>query len=125
MATFSRMHQLRAPWMAWWLALALVVAPALGRMHEVLHASGLPHANSAVLNNQSHAGHVVHDLFGEHSVLECLALDQLSHGADGHFSAPIALHALPFSTPVWSTDPAVLPSASALFEARAPPHVTA
>lgn len=122
MAIFSRMHQLRAPWMAWWLALVLVVAPALGRMHEVLHAPGLPQAHSAAL---SHASHDTHDLFGEHSALECLALDQLSHAADGHAAPAMVWHALPFSRPVWCTDPAALPATTAVFQARAPPHVTA
>lgn len=121
MTLFSRMHQLRAPWMAWWLAMALVVAPALGRMHEVLHAPGLPHAHAA---NHA-AGHDAHDLFGEHSALECLVLDQLGHGCD--FSPCIALLAqtLPQAAPIWSTDPAALPAATTVFEARAPPHVTA
>ena len=122
MAIFSRMHQLRAPWMAWWLALALVMAPALGRMHEVLHAPAMPHAHSA---NASHTSHDAHDLFGEHSLLECLAFDQLTHGADGATASTIAWHALPFSTPVWSSDPAALPAALAVFHARAPPHVMA
>lgn len=122
MAIFSRMHQLRAPWMAWWLALVLVVAPALGRMHEVLHAPGLPQAHSAAF---SHASHDAHDLFGEHSALECLALDQLSHAADGHTAPAIVWHALPFNMPVWCTDPAALPATTAVFQARAPPHVTA
>lgn len=119
MNLFSRMHQLRAPWMAWWLALALVVAPALGRMHEVLHAPGLPQAHAAS------SSHHAHDVFGEHSMLECLAFDQLTHGFEGSTGPTLAWHALPHSAPVWSTDPAALPAATAVFQARAPPHVTA
>ena len=122
MTVFSRMHQLRAPWMAWWLALALVVAPALGRMHEVLHAPGLPHASIA--HTHSTDEHV-DDWFGAHSQLECLVFDQLGHGCDHTPTAVLQVHALPNAAPVWSTDPAALPPAPAVFEARAPPHVTA
>jgi hypothetical protein len=54
-----RMQRLLAPWMAWWLALAVVLAPALGRMHEVLHAPLLPerHAPQAVPHAHQHAHH--------------------------------------------------------------------
>jgi hypothetical protein len=121
MYIFSRMRQLRTPWMAWWLVLALVVAPALGRMHEVLHAPGLPQIHAAAGQIHSHG---IDDLFGEHSALECLVLDQLSHGHDG---PAIYLHlwqAAPHSLPVWSAGPEHLPTALALFQARAPPRVS-
>ena len=121
MFVFSRMHQLRAPWMAWWLALALVVAPALGRMHEVLHAPGLPQAHATTASHVH--SHGVYDLFGEHSALECLALDQLSHGHDGPAIHHHLWQALPHSLPVWSVAPEQLPTAFALFQARAPPRV--
>ena len=125
MSVFSRMHQLRTSWMAWWLALALVVAPALGRMHQVLHAPGLPQAHTPV-HTHAHALHEdAHDLFGEHSVLECLVFDQLGHGCDDQLAPALIAHALPNAAPVWSTDPAALPAALSVFEARAPPHVTA
>lgn len=119
MTLFSRMHRLRAPWMAWWLALALVVAPALGRMHEVLHAPGLPTAHAD-------AGHgAAHDLFGEHLALECLVFDQLGHGND-HVPAAVQMaHTAPQATPLWHPDPAAVSAAPAVFEARAPPGVTA
>ena len=113
------MHQLRTPWMAWWLALALVVAPALGRMHEVLHAPGLPQAHV----HQSL--HDAHDLFGQHSELECLVFDQLGHGCDYQPAALQVPQALPHTAPVWSHDPAALPAAFAVFEARAPPSAMA
>lgn len=123
MLILTRMHQLRAPWMAWWLALVLVVAPALGRMHEVLHAPGLPQAQVMAA---SHAPtHDVHDLFGEHSALECLTLDQLSHGDSGPTALAMPCLVLPHSQPVWSANPAHLPTADALFQARAPPRVMA
>ena len=133
MQLLTRIHQLRAPWMAWWLALALVVAPALGRMHEVLHAPALPHTqiqahNAAPAHAHEHiaqsgdvSGSDLSDLFGSHSALECLALDQLGH-ALGFNCAPLAVvHALPSSAPVWSTAQTALPVPIALFEARAPP----
>lgn len=126
MAIFSRMHQLRAPWMAWWLALALVVAPALGRMHEVLHAPGLPLAHAALtsLSSSTGAPHDVHALFGDHSIQDCLAFDQLSHGMGGDHTHAVLVHILAHGKPVWNTDPAALPVADALFYARAPPRVT-
>ena len=123
MQILTRMHQLRAPWMAWWLALALVVAPALGRMHEVLHAPGLPQAHVAI--TQAHHTHDAHQLFGEHTTLECLALDQLCHAMEGSTELALAGHALPSIAPTWSADPAALPADSPVFLARAPPRVNA
>ena len=123
MNVWTRMHQLRTPWMAWWLALALVVAPALGRMHEVLHAHELPQAQATMAESSSSLD--AHALFGEHSPLECLALDQFCHAIDGCSSVDLQWHALPSSTPIWSADPAALPAATAVFLARAPPIVVA
>lgn len=127
------MHQLRAPWMAFWLALALVVAPALGRMHEVLHAPGLALSQAqtqvpsiATAPTGAPVNHVHgQDWFGEHSALECLVFDQLGHGGNFHPAIAVMAQALPDVAPIWSTDSAALPAASAAFEARAPPHVTA
>jgi hypothetical protein len=130
MQLLTRIHQLRAPWMAWWLALALVVAPALGRMHEVLHAPALPHTqiqahNAAPAHAHEHitqSGDVLgSDLFGSHSALECLALDQLGHALGFNFGPLAVVHALPSSPPVWSTAHTALPVPTALFDARAPP----
>ena len=105
--------------MAWWLALALVVAPALGRMNEVLHAPTLPQTHVA-LSSHGH-GYNMSDLFGEHSVLKCLALDQLSHGYDRHTVTSPMWPILPQSTPWWSAAEEHLPAATSLFQARAPP----
>ena len=119
----SRMHQLHAPWMAWWLVWALVVAPALGRMHEVLHAPALPHAH--VASTHSHADKHVHDAFGAHSQLECLVFDQLGHGSNHTPAIALIAYALPNAVPVWISDATALPQAPAAFEARAPPRVNA
>ena len=119
MFVLTRMHQLRTPWMGWLLVLALVVAPALGRMHEVLHAPVLPSTNATPPHAHHHG---VDALFGEHSALECLALDQLSHGLDGSEPPPHHWLALPRSAPIWCAAKERLPAALALFQARAPPR---
>ena len=114
MTLLTRMHQLRTLWMAWWLALALVVAPALGRMHKVLHAPELPQATA--WNDAGHA------LFGEHSVLECLVFDQLNLGCDQPTALAPMPHGLPHAVPAWRSDERTLPAAFTAFEARAPPR---
>ena len=117
MTFLSRMHQLRTPWMAWWLALALVVAPALGRMHEVLHAPVLPHTQAQPGDEAGHA------LFAEHSVLECLAFDQLNLGCDQPLPLALHPHGQPHAVPVWCPAAGAWPVARAGFDARAPPHM--
>lgn len=126
MQFLTRIHQLRAPWMAWWLALALVVAPALGRMHEVLHAPTLPQAHTAApAHGHSHDALSVADLFGSHTALECLAFDQLGNAWTLVAPDIAACHALPQSHPVWSTAHTTLPMALAPFDARGPPTAAA
>ena len=91
-------------------------------MHEVLHAPGLPQAHSAVEDAHHHS---VHDLFGAHSALECLALDQLSHGHDGPTPQVPHWHTWPSIAPVGSAAAEHLPTPLAPFQARAPPRVNA
>lgn len=76
--SFSRLQQRFA---FWWLALALVLAPALGRLHQVVHAplaTAALHAHAASLAVQG-TGQVVdvsHGLFASHAGADCLLLDQ-------------------------------------------------
>ncbi|MDH0372132.1 hypothetical protein N7340_10140 [Comamonas aquatica] len=120
------MQRLLAPWMAWWLALAVVLAPALGRMHEVLHAPLLPerHAPQAVPHAHQHAHQHAHGVaawFGEHTQAECLVLDQLGHGAASPAPLVLASQSLPAHPPAWTSTAHLLPAPRTVFLARAPP----
>lgn len=85
-------------WLTAWLLLALVAAPLLARMHQVVHMPGLG-AGSAPAVSAVSAGWqlsaaatqpgnaapqsqatAVQALFGHHGSLDCQALDQLAHG---------------------------------------------
>ena len=116
------MQRLLAPWMAWWLALAVVLAPALGRMHEVLHAPLLPerHAPQAVPHAHQHA-HGVAAWFGEHTQAQCLVLDQLGHGVASPAPLVLASQSLPAHPPAWTSTAHLLPALRTVFLARAPP----
>lgn len=119
MTWFSRMHALRTPWLGWWLAVAMVLAPALGRMHEVLHAPFLVTQAHAASTAPSHG---VAAWFDGHDALACLVLDQLGHGASDTPTAMAASHALPAQPPVWVCTAHLLPAAQRIFLARAPPR---
>lgn len=100
----------------WWLALALVLAPALGRMHQVVHAplalgtalagtaataTRLADAARVAVQGSEQAVDVPHGLFASHAVADCLLLDQQLLGgtllATPH-AAP-QIHALPHALP--------------------------
>lgn len=119
---FLRMQVLRTPWLVGWLALALVLAPALGRMHEVLHALGLS-------TQQVQAADLVHDhgvaaWLAGHDALDCLVFDQLGQG--DRYEPPLSL--LPqvqaAQPPVWRCDGHLLPVVSRIFLTRAPPEAS-
>ncbi|WP_233244714.1 hypothetical protein [Acidovorax sp. HMWF029] len=134
-----------------WLVLALVAAPTLGRLHQVLHggAPDLQHAHAhvqtgltqaipqafaeagapTVVKAPASAGvHTHHGLLAQlvqlvagHASADCLLLDQLALG-DALLSAPLAL---PEATPA-QAQPHPLAGRStlqhtALFLARGPP----
>lgn len=107
--SFSRFQQRFA---FWWLALALVQAPALGRMHQVLHAplalgtASAGHGATATqladvarvaVQGTGQAVDVPQGLFASHAGADCLLLDQQLLGgallATPH-AAP-QVHALP------------------------------
>lgn len=95
-------------WLTAWLLLALLVAPLVARMHQVVHVPGagmggatavsaawLPQAAAApngVTPNGVAATHSVASavlaLFGHHGSLDCQALDQLAHGQAPLFHLP-------------------------------------
>ena len=120
---FSRMHAARTPWLGWWLALALVVAPALGRMHEVLHAptlSSIAQASAPAEGTHAHAG--IAAWFDGHSEQACLVLDQLGHGASNTPATVADSHPQPTQPPLWTSVAHLLPAPTRIFEARAPPE---
>lgn len=82
-------------WLTVWLLLALVAAPLLARMHQVVHmpqlGAGAPPAVTAAWQPSSvtelsgdaapqSLAPAVQALFAHHGSLDCQALDQLAHG---------------------------------------------
>lgn len=120
---FSRMHAARTPWLGWWLALALVIAPALGRMHEVLHAptlSSIAQASTPAEHSHTHGG--IAAWFDGHSAQACLVLDQLGHGASNTPATVATSHLQPAQPPLWICVAHLLPAPARIFQARAPPE---
>ena len=125
MFDFFRMLTGRSRWTGWWLVMALLVAPALGRMHDVVHVPN----GGAVTAHEAHA-HTdtttpslnVPAWFDGHDALQCLVLDQLVHA---HCQLPMA-HALgtalPQLPPLWAVLPWVGLHTDRLYLARAPPE---
>ncbi|RYF27043.1 MAG: hypothetical protein EOO33_05925 [Comamonadaceae bacterium] len=128
----------------WWLALvcALVLAPMLGRMHQVVHAPGLwaqgaaaswaathahPHAHTAVPAHAPAAASAdtPHALFASHAGADCQLLDQLLLASALLGSLPAQAHALPGDAPVAPTARPHGTRRLAAFLARAPPLAAA
>jgi hypothetical protein len=105
----------------WWLVLALVIAPALGRMHLVLHGAGS--LQTLAGNAGPHAHGVVGNLFAGHTPAECQLLDQLNHGGAATAEPARALAAPVPACPAAPHAQPPLPRALAAFQARAPPVV--
>lgn len=123
MNLFLRMLAWRTPWMGWWLAMALVLAPALGRMHEVLHAPQLTQHIQTTGHTHTHThAHGVAAWFDGHDALACQVIDQLGHGASAAPLAVAVFHPLPASPSVWTSDAHLLPAPPRIFLARAPPE---
>lgn len=116
MNVFSRMQALRTPWLGWWLVMALVLAPALGRMHEVLHA---PLFQTQIKSSHTHES--VAAWFDGHDSPACLVFDQLGLGAAQAPYTPIT-HALPAQPLVRMCDALLQLTQLRLFFARAPPQ---
>ncbi|WCM91151.1 hypothetical protein M5C99_11990 [Acidovorax sp. NCPPB 2350] len=115
-----------ALWM--WLAMALVLAPALGRVHQVVHGPTAG-AAQAVDRAGGHGGHahpagVLEALFTGHAGSDCHLLDQSLFG-DALPPAPLPAPA-PGAVPVPPSLPATGIGArpSRTFLARAPPEPT-
>jgi hypothetical protein len=105
-----------------WLLLALVWAPTLGRMHQVVHGGQGAHAHAEhAVAPSGGASQFLLPLLADHTPVDCLLLDQLAL-ADAALGAPqalpptppVALHALWHAT-------GTAPRHVALFHARGPP----
>jgi len=92
----------------WWLALCLVLGPALGRMHQVVHgplaspavaavkasAHGARSLDAGAHHRAAEGGHAgVHALFQGHGGADCELLDQLLFGG-ALLPAPLLVAAL-------------------------------
>ncbi len=117
------------PWrhraLALWLALLVVLAPTLGRMHGVLH---LPPLVAAAFSTSVHGSDApaaapggIAALFQHHAVLDCWQFEQLGHGHDQPSFAWAGPAPAPSVSPAWQ--PHAQPQAAPLrpFQARAPP----
>lgn len=114
-----------------WLVLALVAAPTMGRLHQVVHGGALdrvhahaykhPHAHTTDTASAGHSHGLIAQLVAGHAPADCLLLDQLALG-DALHSAPLALpEAAPArAQPFPPAGRATLPH-TALFLARGPP----
>lgn len=138
--SFSRLQQRSA---FWWLALALalVLAPALGRMHQVFHAplsvgtASASHTATATrhadvsplaLQRTGQRVDVPHGLFGSHAGADCLLLDQQLLGGvllATALAAPL-VHAPPITPPAPPTTARLGARRLWASLARAPPALT-
>lgn len=115
----------------WALVLAMLLAPALGRVHQVLHPAALPGPAAQMLGSgaaakpgaagDSAAGHWLLALFAGHDHKECLLLDQLSAWAGPPAAAPQLPAALPQEPPAQVHVRIAGGGSAAYFDARAPP----
>ena len=105
----------------WWLALALLVAPALGHMHRIVHGpqTHTPHAQVHAPQMQ---GHGVADLFAVHGDdSSCRLFDQLTH-SDALPAMPVlALPLLLVPFLFRRLERENVAREAALFDARGPP----
>ena len=107
----------------WWLALALLVAPAVGHMHRIVHGpqTQTPQARVHAPHAQAQA-HGVADLFAVHGDdSSCRLFDQLTHSDALPAMAVPALPLLlvPFLFRRLERD--IVAREAALFDARGPP----
>lgn len=107
-----------------WLLLALVLAPTLGRMHQIVH--GAPVLFEAQVHAEEgdtgqHAHDPLHALFAGHSSADCQVLDQHTLGGALLAQALALAQLVPQDPP--AAQPTRAPSLRRLaaFHARAPP----
>jgi len=107
----------------------LVLAPLLGRMHQVVHAPGLGGV-AAIAQEAGHAhapfvpvqaGHAHHALFAGHTGSDCQLLDQQLLGSALLLSLAVQIHAPPAAPPAHSIAAHHAVRRLPAFRARAPP----
>ena len=114
-----------------WLVLALVAAPTLGRLHQVVHADALERVHTGQVPTQAqvgaapaavHAHGLLQLLLAGHTPVDCLLLDQLALG-DALHSASLALPAaVPAQAPPSLHAGHHATQHAAPFQARGPPR---
>lgn len=115
----------------WALLLALVLAPALGRWHQVLHATPAPAVvalhddgvagGSVQATPAAYAPSLLAALFSGHAPIDCLLLDQLALDIALPCSAPVLPEAAPAVAPSAPAPERMAVRHVALFQARGPP----
>lgn len=118
-----------------WLLLALVLAPALGLVHGVLHggarlpSTAFSHASSGMAQTHLHQVQHVHQgvvdhLFGAHGLADCRLYDQLAHSDMAPGIAMLVLPHVPIGFAVRHQAGEAMARFVALFDARGPPSRT-
>ncbi len=124
----------------WWLVLAMLLAPALGRVHQLLHPpawQGQPALGHVHLRGDAGAAHAAHAahaatsgdwllaLFVGHSHSDCQLHDQLNAWASPPVAAPALPVALLQEPPRQVALRAAFAGSAAFFDPRAPPAAAA
>jgi len=109
-----------------WLLLALVLAPALGRMHQIVHGLGTggaqATAHTSAHGSAGRALDTLHALFAGHGSADCQVLDQQTLGGPAPAPLLALAHAAPQPAPAAPLAAAPAPRRAAPFQARAPPN---
>ena len=117
-----------------WLVLALVLSPALGLVHQVVHGAGLG-AGSAIAQQASagielahvakpsaqHALDTIHALFAGHGKADCVLLDQIALAHALLAKALPLFQPLPTAAPVFDASTDVAQERVSPFHPRGPP----
>lgn len=122
---------LRRAFLLCWLLLALVLAPALGLVHGVLHGSAghapIPHshATSGMEDNKQSASQgvegLVEQLLPAHESADCRLYDQQAHGDTAPGMLMLVLPYVPIGFIVRDQAGQGMARFVALFDARGPP----
>ena len=105
-----------------WLAWALVFAPALGLVHQVVHGD-LPAVGLHAQEREG--GGALAALFAGHHAGDCRMLDQHTHGGPAVFTPTLDLPPWPSALPCMQPGRVAPARWLGFFDARAPPRVRA
>ena len=111
-----------------WLLLALVWMPSLGRLHQVAHAVPLAGVHAGYATELAHDGAHAHSasallppLLADHTLADCLLLDQLALADAALGTAQALPPRLPAALPAPWQATGTAPRHVVLFHARGPP----